>query len=215
VILTTPTKDSTYSVHVNYFGCSGDKLHTVKVQNDTAKFTAGVVCLGDTTKFTNFSKVDTNDKTYTWAWDFGDGNTLNTASAVHVYTNGGTYNVTLTFTNPLKGCTETKTIPITVDAKPNTAFTTSTACLGDSIVFTNGTTITPVTTLTYDWDFGDGSTHSAVTSPKHKYATAGTYTVILRASTPSGCTDTAIRTVTVLKRFPPNFSAPSVCMPTV
>jgi PKD repeat protein len=213
VILTTPTKDSTYSVHVNYFGCSGDKLHTVKVQNDTAKFTAGVVCLGDTTKFTNFSKVDTNDKTYTWAWDFGDGNTLNTASAVHVYTNGGTYNVTLTFTNPLKGCTETKTIPITVDAKPNTAFTTSTACLGDSIVFTNGTTITPVTTLTYDWDFGDGTTHSAVTSPKHKYATAGTYTVILRASTPSGCTDTAIRTVTVLKRFPPNFSAPSVCMP--
>jgi hypothetical protein len=100
VILTTPTKDSTYSVHVNYFGCSGDKLHTVKVQNDSAKFTAGVVCLGDTTKFTNFSKVDTTDKTYTWAWDFGDGNTLNTASAVHVYTNGGTYNVTLTFTNP-------------------------------------------------------------------------------------------------------------------
>jgi PKD repeat protein len=35
--------------------------------------------------------------------------------------------------------------------------------------------------LTYDWDFGDGSTGSGV-SPTHAYAVAGTYTVVLTVS---------------------------------
>ncbi len=46
--------------------------------------------------------------------------------------------------------------------------------------FTN--TSTGVAPLTYEWDFGDGSTLSTEASPTHAYATAGTYTVTLQVS---------------------------------
>jgi glucose/arabinose dehydrogenase/PKD repeat protein len=44
--------------------------------------------------------------------------------------------------------------------------------------------------LTYDWDFGDGSAHSAAANPTHTYTTAGTYLVTLRVTDPGGATAT-------------------------
>ena len=58
-------------------------------------------------------------------------------------------------------------------------------CLGQSINFTNLTTITGGT-VSYNWDFGDASS-STQTSPSHTYANPGTYTVVLTASSGKGC----------------------------
>jgi glucose/arabinose dehydrogenase len=44
--------------------------------------------------------------------------------------------------------------------------------------------------LAYDWDFGDGSAHSASPNPQHSY-TAGTWTATLRVSDGRGGSDTA------------------------
>jgi glucose/arabinose dehydrogenase len=45
-------------------------------------------------------------------------------------------------------------------------------------------------TVTYDWDFGDGSAHSAAANPSHTYTTAGTYTARLTVADPFGLTAT-------------------------
>jgi glucose/arabinose dehydrogenase/PKD repeat protein len=45
--------------------------------------------------------------------------------------------------------------------------------------------------LTYDWDFGDGTAHSAAANPSHTYTTAGTYTAVLTVSDGRGGVSTA------------------------
>jgi hypothetical protein len=50
--------------------------------------------------------------------------------------------------------------------------------------------------LTYSWNFGDGSPTSSVQNPSHTFSTAGTYTVILTVSDGKGGIATAALTVT-------------------
>lgn len=52
-------------------------------------------------------------------------------------------------------------------------------------------------TLTYDWNFGDGSTHGTGVSPQHTYTTDATRTVTLTVSDGKGGTDTETLTITV------------------
>lgn len=126
-----------------------------------------------------------------WFWDFGDGNTSTQQTPNHTYTTAGNYNVTLKVTNSF-GCTKTFSQPqyIMVAIGVTAAFTNTDpgACPPPSAVqFTNATT--GPGPLTYAWDFGDGATRS-VTDPGHLYTAAGSYSVMLIATSPQGCTDT-------------------------
>jgi len=55
--------------------------------------------------------------------------------------------------------------------------------------------------LTYDWDFGDGSTHSSQANPVHRYATNGPFTARLTVSDGRGLSDTG--TVDISVGLPP------------
>jgi PKD repeat protein len=44
------------------------------------------------------------------------------------------------------------------------------------------TDMSPGTTVTWDWDFGDGSSHSTEQNPVHSYYSQGLYTIILTVS---------------------------------
>jgi parallel beta-helix repeat protein len=53
-------------------------------------------------------------------------------------------------------------------------------------------------TLTYDWDFGDGSAHGTGVSPTHTYGIFGEYTVTLTVTgSVYGCTDTSTAMVKI------------------
>src|SRR6202008_856034 len=54
-------------------------------------------------------------------------------------------------------------------------------------------------TLTYDWDYGDGSAHSATQNPTHAYATAGTYTAKVTVSDGKGGTKDDTLSITVVQ----------------
>ncbi|MFT6166729.1 MAG: gliding motility-associated-like protein [Vicingaceae bacterium] len=69
-------------------------------------------------------------------------------------------------------------------------------CPGTPITFTNLTTIAGGP-LTYSWDFGDGSAASTQTSPTHSYAAAGTYNVILTATSGQGCDSILSQSITI------------------
>ena len=64
--------------------------------------------------------------------------------------------------------------------------------------------------LTYDWDFGDGSPHSALPNPTHEYTTAGVRLAKLTVTDPGGKTGVASIPVSAGNSAPaPSVDAPS------
>ncbi|MES2431553.1 MAG: PKD domain-containing protein [Bacteroidota bacterium] len=134
----------------------------------------------------------------TWQWDFGDGTTSDQKSPEHTYTAAGNYNITLRVTNS-NGCVTTIAKPayIKISEGLTAKFTNnapSTCTLPATINFQN--TSVGTSTLTYAWDFGDG-TASTDASPIHIFTSIGNYTVKLIATNVSGCTDTTIKTISI------------------
>jgi len=95
----------------------------------------------------------------------------------------------------VNGCIDTDTAQVNIQNNPTVNFTISNACEGLIATCTN-TTIDPLP-LTYDWNFGDGSQNSTLTSPTHVFATAGQYTVTLIAQNANACDDTLQQVVTI------------------
>jgi PKD repeat protein len=128
---------------------------------------AGVVPL--TTQFTDQSSNITET---TWLWDFGDGNTSTEQNPLHVYSDVGTYTVSLTVNGAL---TEIKTAYITASIIDFIGIPVS----GEpplTVQFTDQSS--GITETSWLWDFGDGNT-STQQNPLHVYSDVGTYTVSL------------------------------------
>lgn len=128
--------------------------------------------------------------TYTYLWDFGDGTSSTQMNPSHFYSNNGSYNVSLTVTDPT-GCQEFVNKPnyIIID-QPVSSFTVlnNTVCAGSQVSFINNSTGAD----SYTWNFGDGNTSNSV-SPNHSYAIPGTYSVSLQANNSAGCNDIEIQ----------------------
>jgi len=120
--------------------------------------------------------------------------------------NGTPYSCTLT---AVTGCQVTLNAVINATAV-NTNFSYPASCPGDVIPFTDLTTTNIGNVISWDWNFGDGST-SAIQNPTHSYPHSGFYNVSLTATTDNGCW--AVHTTTVDVNPIPNtaFTAPPVC----
>lgn len=143
-------------------------------------------CLPHTVNFADSSI--SNETIVSWFWDFGDGATSTMQNPSHIYTNPGSYDVSLIIVND-EGCTDTVTRSNYVRAgnKPAANFTANTfdICLYGSINFTDQSVGDVNEWL---WFFGDGNT-SIEENPTYAYSDTGTFTVRLIA-TSFGCRDT-------------------------
>ncbi len=176
------------------------------IANPVAAFTAPNVCDGYAMLFTNTSAPSTAN----WSWDFGDGNTSTQQNPSHTYAGPGTYNVKLVMTAGT-GCSDSVTIPVTIDPLPVPAFTTAPACPGFGTQFTDGSTVGTGTITGWSWDFGDGNS-STQQNPAHPYAAGGTYTVKLIATSSAGCVDSITQTITVPYKPIAQFTHDTVCL---
>ncbi len=90
--------------------------------------------------FSSAGSADPEGGNLTYAWDFGDGTTSTDANPSHTYTTAGTYNPTLTVTDP-EGLTGTASLVVTAgNSAPTVTLTTpadgSLFSFGDSVPFT-------------------------------------------------------------------------------
>ncbi|HRH64862.1 MAG TPA: PKD domain-containing protein, partial [Bacteroidia bacterium] len=157
-------------------------------------FTPNIVsgCGPQTVLFTN---ATTGSPLY--SWNFGDGSPLSSVTnPSHLYTNSGTYTVTLIATQGTCGDTLIRSNLITISPVPTASFNTTNVCLGDSVHFSNSSTGNGGTITAYSWNFGDGSPASAIANPAHLYASAGSFAVTLTASS-ALCSDDSTFTVVV------------------
>jgi PKD repeat protein len=165
-----------------------------------AMFSSSNACEGLATMFTDLSTGP--DNIVSWSWDFGDGQTSNMQNPTNFYAAPGAYTVTLTVTDD-QSATDMTTATVTVHPTPLAAFLTSssTACSGESVVFSDVSTISAGTISSYMWNFGDPASGSANTSTlsstSHTFVSPMTYSVMHSVTSDMGCSDTTTSTVTV------------------
>lgn len=182
-----------------------------------AGFTDSLVCLSGV--FTDATVV-TQGSVTGWQWDFGDpasgaNNTSVFQNPSHNFTLPGTYNITLIATSS-NGCIDTIVQPIVVSTLLNANFSNTSVCEGLTTTFTDLSTSSSGTINTWNWDFGDNGT-SNLQNPTHQYTAAGTYVVLLTASTSTGCVGAITQNITVHPLPQPAFLDTNVCLndPTV
>ncbi len=168
--------------------CDTQTMQTVTIHpNPVSSFTAPAVCFGTAATFNNNS----TGVNLSAAWNFGDGNTSTDLNAMHTYASPGSYVVTLQVTSD-EGCTDTSERLIEIYDDPVPVFFAENGCLLNAVEFKNLTN-TEGDAYTYDWDFGDPSVTTDVSSdenPSYAYSSAGTYTVTLTAATSNMCSAT-------------------------
>ena len=138
--------------------------------------------------------VDADGDALTYRWDFGDGTSAVGATVTHAYNVPGKFTVTLTANDGR------------VDSAPvqTTATITNQAPVANAGGFRTGVRRVPITftgsgsdvngdPLTYQWDFGDGTTGTGATT-SHAYESLGTFTVRLTVN--DGRVDSAPATTT-------------------
>ncbi|MFM7022643.1 MAG: PKD domain-containing protein [Flavobacteriales bacterium] len=93
------------------------------------------------------------------------------------FTNTGTYDINISTTNTVEGCTDASTRTIKVDSMIPGKSIVSAACLNNAVQMVNLTKSTLGNIYTYDWDFGDGSTVGgpAMDTAYKTYSDTGTY----------------------------------------
>ncbi|MEL6191098.1 MAG: PKD domain-containing protein [Bacteroidota bacterium] len=199
-------------------GCTGTVSRIITVHElPSTDFSANR--LGCAPKNVLFTDLTTGPApALSWFWDFGDGGATSTAqNPTHTYANDGLYTVSLTVTDA-NGCTFTRTKTNYVKLSHPVAEFSSTAgatCPPQSVQFTDLSV--PDTTITWMWDFGDGSTSTAQ-NPVHTYYDEGTFDVTLIITNVFGCTDTIVKPDHVRTYVRPassfTVSDTAVCAPT-
>ncbi|MDX2245624.1 MAG: PKD domain-containing protein [Bacteroidia bacterium] len=128
-----------------------------------------------------------------WQWSFGDGGTSSAPNPFYTYNQPGNYDVTLVVADN-QGCADSLTIPSFVNPTyPSASFTSddTLACPGSLVSFDN---LSTGVGNTYLWDFGDGTTSTAI-NPVHVFpSTTGSYTVSLTVTDINGCVSNNIQT---------------------
>jgi PKD repeat protein len=206
----TYTSDGTYQVNLTVtsdLGCIDGNVENIVIHPiPVAAFTYTPACPNTPLFFENNSLANPTQPV-NLSWDVfndltidltsagvGNGNGGNTS---YTFPNAGTFSVTLTASS--NGCTS---LPVTqsvlVHPLPSVNFSYSNACEGQSVNFTNLTSITDASALSYSWNFnGSVGPISTLTNPSFPYATDGTYLVTLTATSANGCVSSFASNVTV------------------
>ena len=206
-------------------GCQRQIIHAVHViPLPVALFSSSSpACKNTTISFADYSYSLPAQTTYLskWIWNFGDGVTdtihfPSSADVQHQYTVPGTYQVKLTVANN-RGCTNEKTIPVSVTPAPVANFTYGAQQCEDQLLqfSDNSQTAGGGNLISWTWNFGDpisGVNNTSIEqSPSHQFSAAGHYYVRLKIQSSQGCLDSIEKPIDVQLKPIANFLTDSTC----
>ncbi|RYE20624.1 MAG: PKD domain-containing protein, partial [Sphingobacteriales bacterium] len=178
-------------------GCIDSAFTTVTVL-DTAssRFTpVAPLCELNAVQFNDLSTAPAGVTLQNSVWDFGDGSAPQTVPAgqavTHSFATEGNYTVSL-YTISAAGCrsaTFSQVVAIQPSPKANFNFADTLCLPAATASFRNLSTISNGTggSMTYLWNFGDGSGTSTAFEPSHMYTAMGPYNVMLTVTSAAGC----------------------------
>lgn len=206
------TDAGTYTVILsisNNNGCADTYQSSVTVYpSPEASFTVveDTVCLDKAVAFVNTSTLSVGASNYLWL--FGDSATSTDINPSHLYDTAGIYEVTLIHTSDM-GCTDTARNTHVVYPIPEANFSLGNSCYGDTVDFTNLSTI-DFGNLNYVWDFSDGINDTA-TNPQHLFNALGIYDITLDVTSDFECFDQMVKKITVYPVPNANFTFNNGC----
>lgn len=216
VVATNPGHYSVQTTQVT--GCPGPVfdyfLHNHPTPNANFNIGSSANNCGLTINFNNMSSMSSGTIT-TYNWNFGDGTTSSLENPSHIYSNPGTYNVTLIVGSP-HGCYDTTMNVVTVNPQPTVVFNFNNSCQFAPVTFTENSNIQQGVINQWNWNFGDGSS-SSNSNPTHMYSTPGTYSVSLTVTSNFGCTASQTQLVTIYDKPVANYitNQTSACSHTI
>ncbi len=161
--------------------------YTTVNPNPTADFNVIGTCLNSLSTFKNLSINGQN-----YAWTFGDGTSSILKEPSHTYPEAISYNVTLIVKNSF-GCPDTLTKLLPIDPLPIANFTYLKKP-SNTLDFTNSSSVSSGTIVSWNWNFGDGDT-STQKDPSHAYPSSANYTLTLCVKSAAGCETCTTRVV--------------------
>jgi gliding motility-associated-like protein len=145
------TFNVTYTYKDPFSGCANTAVKPVEIHAIPKALIDPLppFCLGDAKVFKHLSQGTTLVQ-----WNFGDGDSTNTAEPTHGYAKAGNFIVRLIATDA-NNCSDTTSSPVNVYAPPTAAFSQSAneGYTPLSVSFTNNSVGVNVS---YEWDFGGG-----------------------------------------------------------
>lgn len=201
---TAGTQNIRYRIYASN-GCAGDTTKQITINHSPiAKLgVTTIACAKDSILITDTSSIVVGSIT-SWQYFFGDGNTItktNNNPFKYAYTTAGNYTIKLVTTSNNNCLSDTALKTITVNPMPLSKFGyNSNICIGDSIRFSDSSSIIGGSIITRTWFFGDGQSVIRNNNAPffYKYNSVGTYEVKLITTSNLGCiSDTFKLTVTV------------------
>lgn len=185
----------------NEIGCFDTIVESVLVDSlPFAAFTFTESCVGTQTCFTDTSIANAAG-IVSWHWSFGDGSSSILQNPCHIYSDTGSYLVTLTVINS-NGCeSDTYEETIYVAYEPQAMFVAASECFGNLTFFENLTDTFGMAVDFWLWEFDDPASGDENTSnlfePVHLFTSPGTYQVKLTVENIYGCSSFAQKLIKV------------------
>ena len=185
-------QDSSESAAISVSADSNDKNRSLAIEPSVRQ-----ACAGTDVHFT----AKNSPKNGSYLWNFGDGSFSNQENPFHVFKKSGTFDVSLSVTNPNDGQISTIAMRdlITINPKPEADFEwsyTNNPIGEPTAKFVN----TSVNANSFVWKFAGNGTSSEV-SPSVIYNSKGKQTVILEVQNTYGCKDEQVKIVQVNADF--------------
>jgi len=199
-----------YTVTItNINGCTGTVSNRVNTHPYPASgFYYVGSCLNPDIAFYDTSKISSGNIA-SWMWDFGDGYNSSMQSPIHMYTNTGIFNVSLTVTSGY-GCATTANGVVGVSTVPQANFIFSSACEDNQILFNDQSSISAGSIVGWNWTFGNGLI-SNIQNPSTIYGSQGIFYTSLVVTSDQGCEDSIAVPVQVFEIPQAQFASANVC----
>ncbi len=185
-----------YSVTITVNGIQSDPSITEVYVYDppTATLTANgptTICEGDSTQLL-ISATSVGPFRVTLSTGNGLPTVINffqPTKTIWVYPNDTTtYSLTSVSNNACSG-TVSGEVTVNVKPKPDPMFSVQNPCASLVTQFNDETTVTGGSASSWDWNFGDGSSHSNLQDPTHTYSAGGNYDITLSVVANNGCSE--------------------------
>ena len=150
------------------------------------------------------NSTDLDGSIVNYIWNFGDGSVSYEKDAMHKYADNGTYTVSLMVRDNDNATNITTKEIIVTNAPPIANFTSTPASPKDvqTVTFTDTSSDSDGTVVSWYWEFGDGAT-SNEQNPKHIYPDDGTYLINLTVTDDDGATN-GVTKIILVKNDPPH-----------